>query len=290
MNLLLNRFVRAYLRHFPVTEGKSLLLRTTRARILPREVIQVSLTKHAFSLRLNLDNPEHERIYFYGEHDERYETALLRRLIGPGTICWDIGANIGFFTCLFSSLAGPGGKVISFEPLSATREMLQENLALNRMQNVEVLPLAVGAEDGKARIYFRDARRGEGTASLYPTGGRSNSEEITIARIDTFAAGLSAPDFVKIDVEGAQDEVWRGGELFFREHAPLIMAELRESTDSAKLATLQERIRGYGYRIFEILKGSRVREIQDFVSSRKRNFMLAKPHTGAAKRLERLAV
>jgi len=81
MNLLLNRFVRAYLRHFPVTEGKSLLLKATRTRIRPREAIQVSATKHAFSLRLNLDNPEHERIYFYGEHDERYEIALLRKLI-----------------------------------------------------------------------------------------------------------------------------------------------------------------------------------------------------------------
>ncbi len=289
MNLLLNRFVRAYLRHFPVTEGKSLLLKATRTRIRPREAIQVSPTKHAFSLRLNLDNPEHERIYFYGEHDERYEIALLRKLIGPGMVCWDIGANIGFFTCLFSSLAGPGGKVVSFEPLSTTREMLRENLALNHMPNVEVLPLAVGAEDGKARIYFHDALRGEGTASLHPADERSNSEEIAVARIDTLAARLPAPDFVKIDVEGAQEEVWRGGTRFFREQAPLVMAELRESADPVKLEALQKRLRGHDYRIFEVLKGRRVREIPDFLNSRKRNFMLAKPGSEAMRQLQRLA-
>jgi FkbM family methyltransferase len=288
MNPLLNRLVRVYLRRFPVTEGKSLLLRTTKAWIRPRDAIQVSPTKYAFSLRLNLDNPEHERIYFYGEHDERYEIALLRKLLAPGMVCWDIGANIGFFTCLFSSMVRPGGKVISFEPMPATREMLLENLTVNHIQNVEVLSVAVGSDDTRARIYFRDLHMGEGTASLYPTNNGGNSEEISIVRIDTIAPGLPSPDFVKIDVEGAQEDVWRGGAQFFSTQVPLIMAELRESTDIAKLSALQERIRGHGYRFFEILKGGRVREIADFLQSRKRNFMLAKPDTEAMRKLKEL--
>ena len=281
MNLLLNRCVRAYLQNFPITEGKSLLLRAARSYIRPHDAIQIGPTKHGFSLRLNLDNPEHERIYFYGEHDERYEIALLRKLIRPGMVCWDIGANIGFFTCLFSSLTGPGGKVVAFEPLSATREMLRENLALNRLSNVQVLPVAIGSEDGRTRIYFRDALLGEGTASMYPSGERRNSEEISVVRLDAIAAGLPAPDFVKIDVEGAQEDVWRGGARFFSERAPLLMAELRESADPAKLGALQGRIRSHGYRIFEILKRGRVHEIQDLVKSKKRNFLLAKPRTEA---------
>jgi len=54
-------------------------------------------------------------------------------------------------------------------------------------------------------------------------------------------------------------------------------AELRESADPVKLEALQKRLRGHDYRIFEILKGRRVREIPDFLNSRKRNFMLASP-------------
>src|SRR5438445_6767915 len=127
MNKLLNRLVRAYLWRCPITEGKSRLLRVTKAHIRPLEAIQDSATKWGFSLRLNLDNPEQERIYFYGEHDERYEIACLRKLIVPGMVCWDVGANIGFYTCLFSRLIGPKGKVVSFEPLSATRKMLDGN-------------------------------------------------------------------------------------------------------------------------------------------------------------------
>jgi len=289
MNVLLNRCVRAYLRHFPITEGKSLLLSAAKPYIRPRDAIQIGPTRHAFSLRLNLDNPEHERIYFYGEHDERYEIALLRKLIRPDMVCWDIGANIGFFTCLFASLTGPGGQVVAFEPLSATRAMLLENLALNRLSNVQVLPVAIGSEDGNARIYFHDAQLGEGTASIYPANEKQDSEEISLVRIDTIAADLPAPDFVKIDVEGAQEDVWRGGARFFSEKAPMLMAELRESADPTVIGTLERRIRGHGYRVFEILKRGHVREIQDVTKSRKRNFMLAKPGTEALERLLRLA-
>src|SRR5258705_5200086 len=111
MDLLpLNRLVRSYLAHFPVTEGKKALLRLTRNSIRPADADQVAATKHGFRLRLNLTNPEHERIYFYGEHDERYETALLNEIIEPGMVCWDIGANIGYYTCLLALRAGLAGR------------------------------------------------------------------------------------------------------------------------------------------------------------------------------------
>jgi len=285
VNRALNSLVRAYLRRFPVTEGKAWLLRATRSRILPGEDIQEAPTKFGFTLRLNLRNPEQERIYFYGEHDERYEIACLRRLIAPGMVCWDIGANIGFYACLLASLAGRGGKVVAFEPLSATRDILLHNLALNGMTNVQVVPCALGAADGEARIHFQEAALAEGTASIYPGAQQTRSEAIAIARLDTIAGTLPAPDFVKIDVEGAQEDVWRGGEAFFAAHAPLVMAELRESADPAKLAALQERIRSLGFRMFECLKGGRVRECSDLRASRKRNFLLAKPASDALRRL-----
>jgi FkbM family methyltransferase len=286
MNHFLNKLVRAYLQHFPITEGKSKLLQATKGYIRPENSIEESPTKYGFSLRLNLNNPEQERIYFFGEHDERYEIACLLKLINAGMVCWDIGANIGFYTCLFSSLVGQDGKVVSFEPLSTTRETLAGNVALNGMINVEIVPVAVGADDKEARIYFHDAQLGEGTASIYQTDEKVCSEAISIVRLDTISGALPAPNFIKIDVEGAQEDVWRGGESFFSVNAPLVMAELLESTDIQKLHTLQSRIRAHNYRIFEMLKGGYVRETQDFSKSRKRNFLLAKPETEAIKRIE----
>src|SRR3990172_1012897 len=115
----LNTLVRSYRRHCPVTEGKQRLLGWTRDYIMPDEPAVVFRTKHGFSLQANLRNPEHQRMYFYGEHDERYEINNLVRILQAGDCCWDIGANIGFYTCLFPTLVGDRGRVIAFEPVSA---------------------------------------------------------------------------------------------------------------------------------------------------------------------------
>src|SRR5712691_10532515 len=150
---LLNRWVRGYLAHFPITEGKQALLRATRGLITPADPRQTIRTRHGFSLALNLDNPEHQRIYFYGEHDERYQTALVKPLIRPGMTCWDIGANIGYYSCLLGLAVGAAGRVIAFEPARETRARLAHNVALNHLGNVEVVPCAVGGADGAARIH-----------------------------------------------------------------------------------------------------------------------------------------
>src|SRR5205085_5346004 len=123
---------------------------------------------------------EQARIYYFGEHDERYETALMKRLLRPGMTCWDIGANIGYYTCLFAAAVGPRGKVVAFEPASRTRERLIQNVALHGFANVEVLPYALGDRDGEARIHYRDASHLEGTASLHAADAQGQSEEVAL--------------------------------------------------------------------------------------------------------------
>lgn len=281
MPRLLNSAVRFYLRNVPVTEGKGALLRATKRFIAPNESDVVAETKHGFRLRLNLKNHEHERIYYYGEHDERYETALLKLLIQPGWNCWDIGANIGYYSCLLSRLVGPTGQVVAFEPASVTRARLLDNLKLNAIQNVRVLSQAVGSAEGNARIYYGEATLAEGTASMYGAGGSAHSEVIAVTRLDTIAPQLPPPDFLKIDVEGAQLDVWRGGKEFFLRAAPLVLAELRDSKDPAVLAEIERTVRDAGYDIFSIHKRARVASARDIASSRHRNYALARPGTRA---------
>ncbi len=273
---LLNRLVRAYLAHFPVTEGKKALLRATRARILPAEREPRAPIKHGFSLRLNLANPEQERMYFYGEHDERYETAALQRLVRPGMHCWDVGANIGYYTCLFASLVGARGRVVAFEPAARTRARLEENVSLNRFGNVRVLPYALGAAPGTARLHYARADLFEGTASMHGGDGQLASEEIEVRTLDALVAELGAPDFLKIDVEGAQLELWRGGRRFLSERAPVVMAELRDSKDAAVLREIEEVVRGCGYRLYAVRKGGRLVEHHGITADGPRNFVLLK--------------
>jgi FkbM family methyltransferase len=284
VNTLLNRIVRGYLRACPITEGKRRLLEMAQDRITPAERHVVAPTRHGFSMRLHLGNPEHRRIYFYGEHDERYETALLRRIVRPGDVCWDIGANIGFFTCLLARLVGPRGRVVAFEPATATRRLLEENVALNGLSNVTVRPEALGDSDARATIHFGDGELAEGTASLVRTGAHAASESVTVARLDTLRPGLPEPDFVKIDVEGMQQAVWRGGAGFFRDASPLVLAELRDSPDEAQLEALSAEVAGLGYRIHEVRKRG-IRAVGSIRESGSRNFILGKPSSERFARL-----
>ena len=281
---LLNRVVRAYLAHSPVTEGKKALLRATRARIRPAEPEQTAATKHGFRLRLNLANPEQERIYFYGEHDERYETAALKQRVRPGMHCWDIGANIGYYTCLLACLAGPAGRVVAFEPASATRARLEENVALNGLGNVRVRPWAVGAAEGRARIHYSSAGLFEGTASLRTDDVRSDGEDVEVRTLDALVAELGAPQFLKIDVEGAQLDVWRGGRRFLSEHAPLVLAELRDADDAALLREIEAIVRACGYQLYAIRKGGRLVEHRALSPDGPRNFLLLKTGTASTLR------
>ena len=272
----LNTLVRSYLRHCPVTEGKQRLLTLTRNYIMPDEPLVIFRTKHGFSLKVNLRNPEHQRMYFYGEHDERYEINNIVRILRAGDCCWDIGANIGFYTCLFAALVGNKGQVIAFEPVTATSDFLGNNVHLNDFQNVTLKKLALGDAPGRQRIFLDLPDKAEGTVSLKTAVG-AHSEMIDVETIDELSARLPVPDFIKIDVEGYQMKVFTGGEKFFSSHSPMIMAELRDR-DRTLMNDTQVFLRTHGYLIYEFRKHA-LRRCENILDSRGRNFFMVKENS-----------
>jgi len=272
-NRPLNLIVRSYLRHCPVTDGKQRLLALTKNCILPKEPLTVFRTKHDFYLKVNLHNPEHQRMYFYGEHDERYEINNLVNIIQPGDSCWDIGANVGFYTCLFASLVGESGRVVAFEPVSATRGFLSENVHINGYQNVSIIDKALGDVPGEHRIYLDTPENAEGTVSLNAREGMHH-EMIEVDTLDNLASVLPVPDFIKIDVEGYQMKVFTGGKEFFERHSPMIMAELRDK-DKTLMNEAQVFLRSRGYLIYEFRKRT-LKLCEDILGSRGRNFFMVK--------------
>lgn len=268
--------VRSYLRYSPVTEGKQRLLAWTRDYILPEEPSVIFRTKHGFRLKVNLRNPEHQRMYFYGEHDERYEINNLVKILRPGDNCWDIGGNIGFYTCLFAALAGNQGRVVTFEPISATGEFLGENVRLNGFRNVTLKRVALGEAPGRQQVFLDLPDEAQGTVSLNTTAG-AYSEMIEVETIDNLAASLPAPDFIKIDVEGYQMKVLMGGDKFFSSHSPMIMAELRDK-DRTLMNDTQVFLRSRGYQIYEFRKRS-LKRCENILDSRGRNFFMIKENS-----------
>ena len=83
---------------------------------------------------------------------EPLQCAAFERLVRPGHVVFDVGAHVGFYTVLSSSLAGPAGRVVAFEPLPANLRYLRRHLALNGCANVTVVPICVGDREGTARF------------------------------------------------------------------------------------------------------------------------------------------
>lgn len=133
---------------------------------------------------------------------------VLRRLIQPGMVVADVGANIGLLTLIMAWAAGPGGKVIAFEPEAIPRANLEKMRHLNGLSWVEVRDQAVGAEAGQLTFHVSDII---GHSSLYALPETEGSREIKVevVRLDAVAPAQRM-DVVKIDVEGAELDVLAG--------------------------------------------------------------------------------
>ena len=212
-------------------------------------------------------------MYFYGEHDERYEINNIVKFLQAGDVCWDIGANVGFYTCLFATLVKEQGSVVAFEPIASTRAFLEENIRLNGFQNVTVKKIALGDSPGRRRIFLNHPDLAEGTVSLKSEEG-PHTELIEIDTIDNLYAGLPPPDFVKIDVEGYQMEVLNGGKKFFSQFGPMVMAELRDKKRAAMDAA-QKFFWSHGYLIYEPKKFT-LKLCENILESKERNFFMVK--------------
>lgn len=147
---------------------------------------------------------------------EPEQTTAMASEIGEGAIFFDIGANVGYYSMLVSKLAGPSGKVFAFEPLPANIEFLKQHISLNSADNVSLEPVALSDKAGVVRFSF-GANRAEGHI------GEDGDIEVRTITLDEFVADKQiGPTVVKMDVEGAEQQVFIGGAETFETYHPLI--------------------------------------------------------------------
>ena len=136
---------------------------------------------------------------------ERQVQRLFCERLRPGAVAFDVGANVGFFTLLASKLAGSGGHVYAFEPLPRNLGYLDRHVRLNGAANVTIEPLAIAAASGEA--HFRTAAH----ASMGGLRDGGDLRVVTASLDDLIASGrVLRPDFIKMDIEGAEGEALRG--------------------------------------------------------------------------------
>jgi FkbM family methyltransferase len=191
----------------------------------------VVLETRESGIRLHVDSVDERlvpiEIMNFGSY-ETDETRMVLRLVEEASVVFDIGANIGWYSLNLAKRYGSAVSVHAFEPIPATYEELNQNIALNGAQAV-VQPHNFGFSDVSGRVTFFYYPQGSGNASIADLSGRGEVQEIVcdVQTIDDYVreAGV-VPDLVKCDVEGAEFLVFKGGSRMISEERPIVFAEM----------------------------------------------------------------
>ena len=149
-----------------------------------------------------------------------YEKQILfTKVVKEGSVVYDIGAHVGFYTLLASELVGPKGKVIAFEPYPRNLEYLKRHLQLNKCNNVTVIEAAVAEQSGIG--FFEE---GDNSTTGHLSSNSKHGVKVKTVSLDDLVLKkqIPPPDYMKIDVEGAELLVFKGARLVLINYYPTI--------------------------------------------------------------------
>lgn len=188
------------------------------------------------------------RSFVYGTWEPEIVRPILSN-VGEGMTAIDIGAHIGYYTLLLAKCVGPSGRVISFEPLPANFGRLRQNIEVNSLRQVQAYPQALFSHCAELELSGPDNESYPGTASLVREVGakRMRVEAVTLDRVVN-GQGLR-PDFVKIDVEGAEYDVLLGAKETITGVRPKMLIELHHFDGDAHSHSVPKLLTSWGYAI-----------------------------------------
>ena len=161
------------------------------------------------------------------------EYAAFKATVRPGATVLDVGANIGAYTLLFATWAGPSGRVVAFEPSPRSVEGLREHLKLNGVADrVEIVQAAVSSAEGTA---WFDCSGPSGANALVSEARGGGAITVDTTTLDAYceSRGLR-PSVIKVDVEGAELDVLRGGRRTLAQPGLDIFVEFHPSVWAAR--------------------------------------------------------
>ncbi|HEY1146145.1 MAG TPA: FkbM family methyltransferase [Allosphingosinicella sp.] len=191
--------------------------------------------------RIRLNAFRHKGYWFHGNRREPGVMASLAKLVGPGDTVIDVGGHIGYVSLYLAHLVGPTGRVFVFEPSPDNLRYLTANT--KAVAPIEIVRKAVSDSNGHAQFFtenltgqnstlienyahFDETRRSAQIDETY------QAMEVETTTLDAFVAerGIT-PDFIKIDIEGAEALAVRGMGAVLASHHPKLMVEITREED-----------------------------------------------------------
>lgn len=193
------------------------------------------------------------------------EKIVFLSLVRQGDVVLDIGANFGYYTLLFSHLAGAAGRVHAFEPVPPSFAKLAAHLARGRrFDNVALNECALAEEEGTVTLFVPGTDLGQASIARHSFGSWESATDVVphasrALTMDGYLAsrGLASLSFVKCDVEGAELLVLRGARETLRRFAPILFLEVCPAWTASFGYEPPEIVRflaGFGYRQFHLVR------------------------------------
>lgn len=172
------------------------------------------------------------------------EERFWRNLDVSGKTVYDVGAFHGVVTLFLSRTAR---QVVSYEPNSTNRARFMENLKLNGVENVRIRPFGLGAQSQVARMVYSPLMTGGATLDgnigahvLEASDAKAEDIQITTLDDDIQQEKLPPPEFIKVDVEGWELEVLKGGTRTLQSARPDLFLEMHGDTMNEKRRKVAE--------------------------------------------------
>jgi FkbM family methyltransferase len=203
-------------------------------------------------------------IFFYGAFRPRV-SKLINRMLQPGQVAIDIGANVGMHSIIMANRVGATGKVVVFEPDSHPLGRLRQNVALNGLDWVTTVQAAISARTETRTFYLHDDSIGNyANASLVAAnvGKDTPSTQMQVYALDDWLQDNPLPrlDLIKLLAQGEEFNALQGMKGAIERHRPKIFFLYEPSYWHRQDLDLMDAVtffKGYGYSVHAIEFGPR---------------------------------
>jgi len=218
--------VRIYLK-LPVMPFRGALARLLSRYKLANRNRVVTDTIDGITYSLDLNEVIDSFIYYAGCHEPGV-TKFIDKYVKRGMTVLDVGANVGCHALRFAKVVGAEGKVIAFEPTAWAFSKLERNVGLNSFNNITLEKLALSDVSRKDTVTFPSSW----TLDKGGLPGYVATEQVDLITLDDYVNTnkISNIDLIKIDVDGYEYKVIRGGYNSIKRFKPAIIIELGRFT------------------------------------------------------------
>ena len=190
---------------------------------------------------------------------EPHVVQAMQASVQPGSVAYDLGANVGYHTLVLAGLVGAEGSVVAVEPSPTDRAALETNLRLNGLTNVQVVASALAEQPGTVQ-FTTFGYSGISRIAREHEPSDANIQVVPATTLDqlVYADGYPPPSFIKMDVEGAELRVLLGGMQVLAAARPTLVCEVRWSATFEPVSTL---LSAHGYTSRVLWRDARIGDV-----------------------------